>query len=84
MNQQPRPFNMTQKLVTEPFPFVGPFDDPWDIGHDTGAFIPEAHNAQLWDQSGKWIWRDFRVCRRDACQECRFPSIGQAHQADIG
>ena len=75
---------MTQKLVAEAFPFMGAFDDPWDIRYYTGAVVPEAHDAQLRHKGRKWIGGDFRTCRRDACEEGRFAGIGQAHQPDIG
>ncbi len=74
---------MLQEPVTQPDPFMSPFDQARDISHNDGCIFIQIGNAQVGFDRGEWIISDLGVGIRYGRQKAGFTRIGHADDADI-
>ena len=61
MEKKCSPLDVSEKLNTKPFPLVGSFDQPGNIGHHEATGIRPGHDPQLGSEGCERIVGDLGV-----------------------
>ncbi len=83
MDEDSRPFHVSQKFMAESHALVRPFDQSRDVGHDERAVQVDLDAAQIGVFRGKWIRGDLRPGARQPAQQGALAGIGFSYQADV-
>ena len=75
---------MLQKAQAKSLPFVRPFDDARNVGHDERPVVRQSHDAEIRLECREGIVGDFGPRCRDHGQQRALTGIGLAEQSDVG
>ncbi len=83
VDNQPAPVNMPQEVMAQAHALGCTLDDAGDICHHKALPFAQVHNAQVGEQRGKMVIRNFRMRTGHHGKQRGFSHIGEAHQAHI-
>ncbi len=83
MQNNPRSFNVTQKLNSQTDALGGTFNQSRQIGHYEVATVVQTNHSKIWNKRGKMIVGDFRLGTRYDGKKRRFANGRKSDQADI-
>ena len=84
MDQDARPFDVAQELVTQADAAVGAFDQAGQVGQDEDAFAAGVDDAEVGVLGRERIVGDLRLGLRQPAEQRRLAGVGQADQAGVG
>ncbi len=82
-HEGPRPLDMAEELVPQPFPFGGTLDQPGNVRHDELPVV-DLDNAEMWLEGGEGVVGHLGLCRRDRRDQAALPRIGESDEGGVG
>src|SRR3990167_8102266 len=83
-DERPRPLDVLEKPVSEPAAFVGPFDQPRNVGEDDRCAVFRTQGAEIGRQRGERIIGDFGPRGGQRGQERGLAAVGKSDDGQIG
>ena len=83
MYNQPAPFYMAQKRVSEADPFARALNQPGNVRHNKRFSFVHLYNAEHRRQRCKVVICNLRLCGGDNRQERRFSNIRKSDQPHV-
>ena len=84
VEQQARPFDMSQELDAEAVAQMRAFDQSGNVGDDERSCPDRSDNAQMGFERRERIVRNLGTRGRDTGDQRGFSGVGKADQADVG